>query len=126
MRTRHVRQAGRVVGGKASESSRLLNLPNEILWHIVELVIAQERGRFLSSFALASQECRQLARLHQFADIWISRSGISQRSLNYLKREAKSKSRDNAELSIRDCVRSLTIAVVRDTPNDAENQVIED
>ncbi|KAK1503153.1 uncharacterized protein CCOS01_17072 [Colletotrichum costaricense] len=108
MRTR-VRPAFRVFSHRKRDSSRLLNLPDEILWRITEFIADQERGHFLSFFALAHRECRQLARPHQFSDVWITRSETSWEFLRHIKRET-----EDEGPAIGTFIRSLTITVDED------------
>ncbi|KAK0372357.1 hypothetical protein CLIM01_10287 [Colletotrichum limetticola] len=108
MRTR-VRPAFRVFSHRKRDSSRLLNLPDEILWRITEFIADQERGHFLSSFALAHRECRQLARPHQSSDVWITRSETSWEFLRHIKRET-----EDEGPPIGTFIRSLTITVDED------------
>ncbi|KAK3192793.1 hypothetical protein K4F52_001150 [Lecanicillium sp. MT-2017a] len=116
MRTINVRPKGRVIGNEARDSSRLLNLPNEILWRIVAFAAEEQQWRCLSAFALTSRECRQLARPYQFADLCINRSERSWDLLRHLKKE--SETRHHIEMTIGECVRSLTIIVDRDLMED--------
>ncbi|KAF4772794.1 hypothetical protein HER10_EVM0005498 [Colletotrichum scovillei] len=108
MRSR-VRPAFRVFPHRKRDSSRLLNLPDEILWRITEFIADQERGHFLSFFALAHRECRQLARPHQFSDVWITRSETSWELLRHIKRETEVEGP-----AIGTFIRSLTITVDED------------
>ena len=77
----------RILRSRHDHSARLLSLPEEILWLITALLAEEDRGSFLSSFALASQSCRQLARPFQFADVWITRSETSWQLLRHMLRE---------------------------------------
>lgn len=119
-RTTDIRPAVRVYGNRKRDSSKLLSLPDEIIWIIVGFLAEEERGHFLSSFALAHRECRQLARRYQFADVWITRSETSWKFLRHLIREANDRSddEDDSTTSIGSCIRSLTITVDEDFHRD--------
>lgn len=82
----------------------------------MEFVAEEERGLFLSSFALVNREARQLSLPYQFADVCITRSDTSWAFLRRLKQEAESP--DTLEMAIGACVRCLTLAVDRDHGSD--------
>ncbi|KAG9254201.1 uncharacterized protein F5Z01DRAFT_687831 [Emericellopsis atlantica] len=105
-----LRPGHRSTGHRSRDSSLLLNLPNEILWLIVELIAEENQGRFLSQFALVHRQCWQLARPYQFADIWITRSELSSDFLRHLETEVNS----GKEPLIGSYIRSLTINVHED------------
>lgn len=105
-----VRPAGRVFEGHKRDASRLLNLPDEILWLITGFVAEENQGRFLSQFALTHRECRQLARPYQFADVWVTRSERSCALVRHLKTENP----ENGMPPIGDFIRCLTLTIDRD------------
>ncbi|KAG9253212.1 uncharacterized protein F5Z01DRAFT_156914 [Emericellopsis atlantica] len=111
-RTKNIRPAARVFNDKVKrDASRLLSLPDEILWRILDFLAEEYSGRHLSMFALASGQCRQLARPYQFADIWITRSELSWALVRYLIQEAKT---EQVIPSIGSYIRSMTITIDHD------------
>ena len=111
-RTKNIRPAARVFNDKFKrDASPLLSLPDEVLWRILDFLAEEYSGRHLSMFALASWQCRQLARPYQFADIWIIRSELSWAFVRYLIQEAKT---EQVIPSIGSYIRSMTITIDHD------------
>lgn len=108
-----IRPAVRIFQHHKRDTSRLLQLPDEILWVITQCLAEENQARFLSQFALAHRECRQLARPYQFADVWITRSNLSWAFLRYLRNEDSS----STIPPIGSLIRSLTFTIDRDYSN---------
>lgn len=115
MRTTKAVSQRRVFGSQKRDQSQLLNLPDEILGQIIELVAKPENGRYLSQLALVNRECRQLARSHQFADIFVLRTEKCKEFFRYVLQEVKPDNSKpagwNLGPSIGACIRRLSIAV---------------
>lgn len=109
-----IRPAGRTFEHYERDSSRLLSLPDELLWLITSFVAEQSQGRSLSQYALVHRDCRQLARPYQFADVWITRSDVSWEFLRHMKNEDIS----SRQPSIGSFIRSLTITIDKDFDSD--------
>lgn len=108
-----IRPAVRIFQHHKRDTSSLLQLPDEILWVITQYVAQEDQARYLSQFALAHRECRQLARPYQFADVWITRSKLSWAFLRYLRNEDSS----SMVPPLGSLIRSLTFTIDRDYSN---------
>ncbi|KAL2678956.1 hypothetical protein Neosp_009710 [[Neocosmospora] mangrovei] len=97
-----------VMGGQervSRSSSRLLQMPTEILAEIVNLLGDSKSA--LANLALVNSDCRQLARTSQFAEVTFDYSARSKGLFAHLAKEAGSQ---NTKRSIAACVRRATFA----------------
>ncbi|KAI6779694.1 uncharacterized protein J7T54_005724 [Emericellopsis cladophorae] len=108
-RTRH---DGHGRGCTHPTSRSFLDLPDEVLWRVTHFIAEPNKGRYLSSFALASRDCRQLARPHQFADVSIVCSQSSENIVSHILQEA-SQQNPQVQPTIGACIRTLHLVVNR-------------
>ncbi|KAG9251583.1 uncharacterized protein F5Z01DRAFT_663127 [Emericellopsis atlantica] len=94
-------------------SRNLLDLPDEVLWRVTHFIAEPNKGRYLSPFALVSRECRQLARPHQFSDVSIVRSRLSENLVKYILQEA-SQRYSHVQPTIGACIRTLHLVLDRE------------
>ncbi|EME80787.1 uncharacterized protein MYCFIDRAFT_165651, partial [Pseudocercospora fijiensis CIRAD86] len=95
-------------------TSRLLQLPSEILADIVEL-LANDKSS-LANFAQVNIECRQLARTAQFAEVAFDYSARARRLVAQLNKELVDRKGGNSEEkkpNIGACIRRVTYASSR-------------
>lgn len=92
-------------GRQRASSSRLLQMPAEILADVVDFLTDDKPA--LASLALVNSDCRQLARCCQFAEIHFDYSPRAQQLLLGLAKEALDSTQ---QLGIGICVRRITFA----------------
>lgn len=91
-----------------SPSSRLVQLPNEILADILN-ILADDKPT-LASLALVNIECRQLARTAQFCDVNLDYSLQMQQLVRHLLFEVKECLNTPKKPNIGSCIRRINVA----------------